>query len=73
MLVALNVTYATVPFLMTGQWEVKVKCLLWISTVVSFFVVTCLCVALRRNLCTICGKEPLLMAVCFMMDNSSFL
>ena len=46
---------------------------LWISTVVSFCVVTCLFVALRLNLCMICGKKPLLMAVCFMMDNSSFL
>jgi hypothetical protein len=71
-LVGLKVTYAAVPLLMQGQWEVTVRCFLWISTVVSFCVVTCLCVALRLNLCMICGKKPLLMAVCFMMDNSSF-
>ena len=32
------------------------------------------CVWLRRlNLSMNCGKKPLLMAVCFMMDNSSFI
>ena len=58
---------------MAGQWEVTVTFFLWMSKVVSFCVVICLCVALRLDLCMICGKKPLLMAACFMMGNSSFL
>jgi len=60
-------------FLKAGLRKLNVKPFVWLSAVVSFCVVTCLCVALRLNLYMVRGKKPLLMAIGFMMATSSFL
>ena len=60
-------------FLTAGLRKLNAKPFVWLSAVVSFCGVTCLCVTLRLNLYMVCGKKPLLIAIGFMMATSSFL
>jgi hypothetical protein len=54
-----NVSENTGTFLTAGLWKLQVG----LSAVVSFCVITCLCVAFRLNLYVVRGKKPLLMAI----------